>query len=910
LSRVPPTDAQRFEALLREVERPARYVGGEVNSVIKTAGVTARLALCFPDLYEIAESYLGFKILYDVVNRVPRFAAERVHAVAPDLEQVMRRDGVRLGSLETRRPLRDFDVVGFTLQYELGYPTLLAMLDLGGVSLHARARADGEPIVLGGGAGAANPEILAPFFDAFLLGDGEEAIVEILDAVAQARARGATRAEQLQALAAIPGVYVPSLFEVEYDGLAVRSVRAPPDASASGPSRHGTPRVARRVLADLDAIPYPIHQLEPTLRPVHDRFAIEVQRGCSQGCRFCQAGMIQRPTRQRRAERILDIATQAVAESGADTIGLLSLSAGDYGALDPLLAALLSTCEPRRVALSLPSLRTETLTPAVAERVSAVSSTSFTLAPEAGSERLRRVINKTNREEDLLAGVRAAVGAGARSVKLYFMIGLPTETEADLDELVALAVRARTAAREVRRDAQVTVAISTFIPKPHTPFQWERQGGLEETRDKQRRLKEQLRARRIQARYHDPEQSFLEGVLARGDRRLAPALEAAMRAGCRLDAWTEHFDAPRWRAALTSTLAPQGLAPEDFLGARDPDRLLPWDHLDMGLLKKFLRRERDRAYAEGAVEDCALGDRCYACGGCDLGNPYLTRAERNDPTRPPLQPRIEPSTLAPETIAAAALPPPPEADATCAPEHRTRLRLRYEKVGRAAHLSQLESMEPLLRALRQSGLPMLYSQGYTKRPRVSFSPACPTGIDSVAEYLDVLCVRPVDAAAAKDALNQRLPEGLRVLDSEVTLPDAPSINDDVCAVTYDVVADARAHAAADRFLAMPRCVVSVPRKAARRRYDARVAVLSLVPTPTGLEVTLGFGNQGALKIGEALGAILGPELAATAQVTKVRVSFGAGLPPPLATNDDAAALELSSQPTSAADDAVQAVSAE
>ena len=417
-----PVSQDTIDDLLTGVEKPARYVGGEVNSVIKNDPVRCRVALCFPDAYEVAESHIGLKILYEVINRVDDLAAERVYALWPDLEQKARAAGVPLWSLETHRPLAMFDIVGFTLQYELSYPTLIAMLDHGGVTVRASAREPHEPIIIGGGAGAFNPEPIAPFFDAFLLGDGEEAILEIADAVAAGRARQASRDEILHDLATIAGVYVPSHYRISHRKddhlLAVESIEvAPGSPGEEVRSRHGTPRITRRTLVDLDTAPYPTATIIPNIKPVHDRVAIEIQRGCSQACRFCQAGMITRPTRQRKPETVLALAEASLASTGKDEVGLLSLSAGDYAPINYVLSEFFGRYREERISISLPSMRTETMTSELASQVATVRKSGFTFAPEAGSERMRRVINKTNTEEDLLEAVRATVSAGWRHLK-------------------------------------------------------------------------------------------------------------------------------------------------------------------------------------------------------------------------------------------------------------------------------------------------------------------------------------------------------------------------------------------------------------------------------------------------------------------------------------------------------------
>jgi radical SAM family uncharacterized protein/radical SAM-linked protein len=868
-----PLSDEVIDALLSEVDKPARYTGGELNSIVKTAPVRARLALGFPDIYEVAESHIGLKILYDIINKRPDLAAERVYALWPDLEQKARVQGVPLWSLETRRPLAAFDVVGFTLQYELSYPTLLGMLDHGGVTLRAEQRGEHEPFVIGGGAGAMNPEPIAAFFDAFLLGDGEEAIVEIMDAVASGRERQASRAELLLELGRIAGVYVPSFYEITYDGLHVKDICVKPGAPIhTTHAKHGTPRVVRRTIVDLDSAPYPTKQIVPNVQPVHDRVAIEIQRGCSQACRFCQAGMITRPTRQRRPETVLRLADEALKATGSDSVGLLSLSAGDYEPINEVLAEFFKRYKDDRISVGMPSMRTETMTPELAAQVATVKKSGWTFAPEAGSERMRKVINKTNSEADLMNAVRATVSAGWRQLKFYFMMGLPTETLADIDAIAHTGERARAEGRKIRQDVDVVVSVSTFVPKPHTSFQWERQIGIDETYALHARLRGRLESKRIRFRWHDPEQSFLEGVLSRGDRRLADALEAAALAGCRLDAWTEHYDHGRWMNILATTLAPHGLSAADYLSERDTTKLLPWDHLDAGILKKFLLRDRKKAYAEGTIEDCAFAEHCYACGGCDLGDPYLPRG--SDGTREvTLAPVVHKRITDPDSIARV---PSREGPVTATQAtHRSRLRFRFSRTGRAVHLGQLDTTHQLLRAVRQAELPVLYSEGHTPRPRVGFSPACPTGIESMAEFMDVECAGHPDGRTYAEKLRAVLPDGINIIDVEELSWRAPSFTDVLLTATYTItprgideaVLRAKIAAFTDKAV-MP---IRVLRKDRSKIIDARRLVAEVAVVAGKMQLTIAFAEDGSIKIGEAIAAVLGPELLPACRIRKEHV---------------------------------------
>lgn len=884
-----PVSPETIQDLLVGVDKPARYIGGELNSVVKAEEVRCRMALCFPDVYEVAESHIGLKILYNIVNQREDFAAERVYALWPDLEQKATAQGVPLWSLETYRPLAMFDVIGFTLQYELSYPTVLGMLMHGGVPLRTQDRDSTHPFVIGGGAGAFNAEPIADFFDGFLLGDGEEAVLQILEVIAGGRARGASREEILHELGRVDGMYIPSHYEVTYNGIEVQEIRALPGTpKAHITTKHRTPRITRTTVADLDSAPYPTKTIVPNVKPVHDRVAIEIQRGCSQACRFCQAGMITRPTRQRKPETVLKLAEESLQSCGSDQLGLLSLSAGDYQPINEVLSEFFNRYQEDMISVSLPSMRTETMTPELAKQVATVRKSGFTLAPEAGSERMRRVINKTNTEENLMNAVRATAQAGWRLLKFYFMIGLPTETDEDVDAIAQLGERARQEGRKICKDLNVTVSVSTFVPKPHTSFQWERQITVEETRRKQQRLADRLRKQGIGLRYHSPELSWLEGVVSRGDRRLSYALEAAARAGCRLDAWSEHFNLKIWERVLHEELAPFGLEPNDYLQERSEKGLLPWDHLDAGILKKFLLRERKRAYQEATIDDCAFTDHCYACGGCDLGNPYHGKNQQGE-RLVQLRPTVF-SELDEEHRSAAELVAERPQGARAgdlraarmavidAEQGRTRLRFQYAKLGRAFHMSHLDVKEHLERAVRLSKLPVVYSQGFSPRPRMNFTPACATGIASEAEYMEVTCHGHVDARAAAERLRTLLPDGLFVINVEEVPLKAPTLNDQLRAITYVVsrpqgMTPQAFRQRVEAFQHRDSCLVQVTRKQKKRILDARAQVTDVALVGDQVQLTIAFVQRVTLKVREAVAAIMGAEHALEAKIRKTRITL-------------------------------------
>jgi radical SAM family uncharacterized protein/radical SAM-linked protein len=712
---------------LASVERPSRYLGSEVNTVRKDPDrIRLRFALAFPDLYEIGTSHFGIQILYSVLNNLPEVAAERVFAPAADLEERLRRTGAPLFSLETHTPLGRFDIVGFSLLYELNYTNVLTMLELAGIPWSADARDLTHPFVIAGGPCTCNPEPMAEFFDAMIVGDGETVAVELARTWLEWKAAGGRdRKALLRRWSEIDGVYIPGFFEARYDAAGFQTL-VPQYGDYAG--------VRRAVVGDLEAQPFPCAPVLSFGKPIHDRLRLEVSRGCTRGCRFCQAGMIYRPVRERAPRSLIKLAEKSLAATGYEDLSLLSLSTGDYLCIAPLVQQLMAHFASKRVAVSLPSLRAGTLTPDLMEMIKQVRKTGFTIAPEAGSQRLRDVINKNIGEADIFNTVRDAFQLGWNLIKLYFMIGLPTETPQDLQELVELAHRLRRTKTAGKARGQINVSLATFIPKPHTPFQWAGQISLAESRERLRFVEERLSVAGIQFKWQNPQMSLLEGVFARGDRRLGRVLRCAHRRGCRFDGWSDRFDFAAWKEAFAEAQVDPDFYTTRTRSVGEP---LPWAHIDVRVDPDFLAAEWRRALTGGVTADCRRGE-CHGCGVCDF-----------DEVRPRVYPAftVEPYAGDPQS------PTRPAA-------HR-RVGICYEKTGPARFFGHLELVNIFLRALRRAEIPVAYSEGFHPKPKVAFDNPLPTGMESEEERMSLAVAGDLQPEALAARLNAELPAGLR-----------------------------------------------------------------------------------------------------------------------------------------------------
>jgi radical SAM family uncharacterized protein/radical SAM-linked protein len=784
-----------YAEFLDEVEKPTRYVGGEYQEVRKDpATVEARICLAFPDTYEIGMSHLGTKILYSVLNKTAGIGCERVFAPWGDMEAQLRQRGLPLVTLESAQPLSAFDLVGFSLQYELTYSNILMMLDLGGVPLRSEDRSDEHPLVIAGGPTATHPEPLAPFIDAFFIGEAEEDLPPLCLEAAALRRAGVSRRERLIQLASKYPLYVPALYQLERDedtGFIV--VGAPLDPRVPA-------RPKRVWVKDINRFPFPDDSPLPYGEAIFDRMAVEVARGCTEGCRFCQAGMIYRPVRERDPVAIIDALVNGVKKGGYDETALTALSTADYSCVTPLVKQAMAKLREEKVSLSVSSLRAYGLNDDLLADMATMRAQGLTFAPEAGTQRMRDVITKNVTEQDITESAERVFGRGFQRMKLYFMIGLPTEEDQDVLGIVETAARVKKIGKSRFHGAEVTASVSTHVPKPHTPFQWAAMDSESETTRKQAILAEAARRLRVELKMHENYQSHLEAIFSRGDRACADVLERAYHKGCRFDGWDDVLNVDAWDQAITEEQA-RGFEPERYLGTIPVTARLPWDHIDVGLEPDFLPKEYRKALKDRLSPPCgkpfkqllhpssvaqAEAERarklvCYDCGvACDLQAMkeerlyYLRRMNAWTPPVPAVaavRPKLPSEEV--EGQAKAEAGDPSVAAATVIKSKSSmrpttsivqgeglRYRFRYNKLGRTIYLGHLDLIRHLPRVFRRAGFELFYSEGFHPKPELSFGPALGLGIPSFGEILDVKMVGEVDPLILQRGLQAVTLEGL------------------------------------------------------------------------------------------------------------------------------------------------------
>jgi radical SAM family uncharacterized protein/radical SAM-linked protein len=848
-----------YQDFIHRVEKPARYLGGEYQSVTKDwTGLTSRICLAFPDLYDIGMSHLGTKILYSLLNGHEDIACERAFAPWVDMERELRERELPILSLESARPLNEFDVVGFSLQYEMTYTNVLNILDLSNIPLRAEARSESDPLIIAGGPTVTHPEPVAPFFDAMLVGDAEAILPESLRLIGSMKAEGRSRTDILRALAGLGGWYCPALYELRLEERNDMLVVDPETSEGPYP-------IVRAHVENISDYPFPTDTPIPAAEAIFDRVSIEIARGCTEGCRFCQAGMIYRPVRERDPEEIVDAVMAAMENGGYDEVSLTSLSTADYSCISPLIKKVMARIRERRASLSVSSLRAYGLSEDLLDEIASVKATGLTFAPEAGTQRMRDVVNKNVTEEDILTSADRIFARGWKRMKLYFMIGLPTEEDADVRGIIETASKIRRVGLDHKvRHVEVTASASSHVPKPHTPFQWAAMDSMEEISRKQTILREFGKKRSIDVKLHDARISYLEGIVARGDRRVADLIEAAWKNGCRFDGWGEHLNFDAWLEAIDQV----GLEPERYLGTLPVDGTLPWDHIDVGLAENFLFKEWKRATKNRLSPPCGkpLGAQvhhtnledahadesklvCYHCGvACDLSG---MRSERIDflkrlGAERPSEARSEddlPDWQRVRINKKGQRLPPLRADQGPSVTYR----LLYTKLGTTAMTSQLDLARMVPRALRRSGIRLKYSVGFSPKPTITFGPALPLGVSSFGEVVDFAALDDLSPDLLLERLSQVAEEGAIPI-GIVKLPDDAKSCARVAKLAEYTVAAPGSWSAEDLELAKELALgeapvnVTVTRKKGERVIDVRDGLvhMEVIESEPLMETLLGL----------------------------------------------------------------------
>ncbi len=862
---------QKIESVLCGVLRPGRYAGNEIHRVRKKwTDAELRFVLAFPDTYEIGMSHLGLGILYHVLNREPWILAERTFSPWVDMEEAMRAHRIPLFSIESRQPVKRFDILGISLQYELQYTNVLNLIDLAGIPLFSRDREETDPVVIAGGPCAFNPEPLHAFLDAVALGDGETVVLEIAETARRAKKNHQERKDLLRALASIPGVYVPILYqppeqggkkaapggearpenEIQFSGEPPRETALPSGSGGTGMPEYGLvpteeglpPRITGRIEERLAPSIYPEKPLVPLIEVTHDRLSLEIMRGCTRGCRFCSAGMIYRPVRARPANEILRQAVESIDATGYEEISLVSLSTSDYPELEPLLSGLKSAFHQRDISISFPSLRPDTFTDDMADYAMGLRRSGLTLAPEAGTQRLRDVINKNNTEDDLLRAMNLAWERGWRRIKLYFMIGLPTESMEDVQGIVDLVKKVVAAGRKFGKN-EVHVSISPFSPKPHTPFQWEAQDDTGTMMNKIRRIREGLPHKEVELSWRDPSVSLLETAMGRGGRELSDVIYQAWKAGARFDAWSDQFKMALW----TQSFEACGLSLDRYAGAKGREETLPWSHLDKGVTTRYLWEEREKALEGKTTPDCADG----GCSGCGLARNPACR-ERVTANRDGLPRQSRPKSFQRRKVRTEAEPQV----ARC-------YRLAYKKEAAGRFTSHLETIRIFERALRRAKIAVAVTQGFHAHSRISSGPPLSLGYAGDAEYLDIYTDGQVPREFIR-IINKQLPSGIEVTAFQPVFGKAASLNSVITLASYRVSWDslpgqAEMAACADAFLRKNSAMVVRQRKDGVKRIDIRPYVSGISFAPEYLQVDLRLTPDGTARLEEVIQACLPPD---------------------------------------------------